>query len=188
MTENDDKNVFLKYARSFTWIGTDKTREKDGLHLFERENDYLAVTSKGKEFPLSYETADKVRDIMSGNMTMLDEYESKFFKRFGSDFIIEILAERSMLRHYKKEGIEIDPRYRIILDVMLNPNSLMSWSLGKNEGERKEKIERFIQDNFGVKVDASSQPFTNLLIKLSSDQSYERKKFLREALKKKKGE
>jgi hypothetical protein len=57
-----------------------------------------------------------------------------------------------------------------------------------SEHNEEEKIEKFIKDEFGVKVDASDQPFTSLLVKLSSDWSYERNKFFKEVLKKKKKE
>jgi uncharacterized SAM-dependent methyltransferase len=184
------ETFFKKYVKEPNeFLLAERMDDGTQIILVKRNDDYLLATSRGEEFPLSYETLDKVRDINSKNMTSLSEYESKVFEKYNSKILLDTLAEQSMLRYLKLEGKEIDPRYRLILDLCIfNPNSILCIALGKDEKEKKMNIEKFIQDNYGIKIDADDNIFTKLLTKLSSDQDFDRRKFLKEALKKKKEE
>jgi hypothetical protein len=161
--------------------------------LARRQNDYVIATSKGEEFPLSYESADKVRDIFSGNMTGLDEYESKLFKRFSDERFLKAIAEDSMYRHMEKKGVNMaEVAYAsLMFNTILNPSFLMPLreKYTKEEKEalkvRKESIEKGLEELLGFKVKADDKTFTNLLMKFASDESAESKRFMKGALKKK---
>ena len=191
-------DIIKKYAGTFLYFLRPKIKkDPDYVIIFaRRENDYVLATSRGEEFPLSCETLDKVRDITSGNMSGLTEYEEKFFKRFNDKELMKKMAEESMYRHLEKEGfVKEDFGLQCLLsDVILNPTFMMplrekpTKEESKTISKRKEIIEKYIKDTFGVSIAVDDSTFTNLLIKLSSDKSYERKKFLKEALKKKKTE
>jgi len=182
--------TFKKYVKEPNeFLYMERMNDETQIIFVKRKDDYLLATSKGEEFPLSYDTLDKVRDVMSRNMRTFDEYETNVFSRYNSKGFLEVLAEQSMIRHLKLEGKEIDPRYRLILDIcVFNPNSILCIAPGKDEKEKKMNIEKFIQDNYGIKIDADDNTFTKLLTKMSSDQDFDRRKFLKEALKKKKEE
>lgn len=182
--------TFKKYVKEPNeFLLAERMDDGTQIILVKRKDDYLLATSKGEEFPLSYETLDKIRDINSKNMTSLSEYESKFFEKYNSKILLDTLAEQSMLRYLKLEGKEIDPRYRLILDMcVFNPNSILCIAGGKDEKENKERLERFVKDNYGIGIEADQRTFTKILTKLSSDQDFDRRKFLKETLKKKKDE
>jgi hypothetical protein len=184
------ETFFKKYVKEPNeFLLAERMDDGTQIILVKRNDDYLLATSRGEEFPLSYETLDKVRDINSKNMTSLSEYESKVFEKYNSKILLDTLAEQSMLRYLKLEGKEIDPRYSLILDMcVFNPNSILCIAGGKDEKESKERLERFIKDNYGIDIETDQRTFTKILTKLSSDQDFDRRKFLKEALKKKKEE
>jgi len=184
------ETFFKKYIKEPNkFLYAERIDNENQIILVEREDDYLLANSNGEEFPLSYETLDKVRDVLSKNMRTFDDYEAKIFDRYNNEGFLEVLAEQSMLRHLKLEGKEIDPRFRLILDICIfNPNSILCIAGGKDEKQNKERLERFVKDNYGINIDADYRTFTKILTKLSSDQDFDRRKFLKEALKKKKEE
>ncbi|MFH1229229.1 MAG: hypothetical protein V1678_02265 [Candidatus Aenigmatarchaeota archaeon] len=152
----------------------------------KRESDYVVVTSRGEEFSLLPESLDKVRDILSGNMTGLTDYELKFFKKFNYENLLKSMAEESMYRYLEKEGKQPDGEDMLLLNMLLNPQLMSPLREEPTEEEvkiiakRKEKIEKYVEDTFGVKVEADESTFTKALEKLASDQATERKKFMKD--------
>ena len=183
---NDSKG-FLLFARP--------TKDRNYKIVFaKRKHDYVLATSVGEEFPISYETLDKVRDVLSGNMTGLTEYEDNFFKKFNYEMLLKTMARESVFRHFEKEGkstkgLGLD---LLLLDQFLDPAFMMPLREKRTEEEeilykkRKDSIEKMFQDKFDIKIEAGRDTFTKVLMKLTSDQSFGRKKFLKDALKKKK--
>jgi hypothetical protein len=194
-SDKNKENTVKKYFGSCLIFLRPNIKDPDYSIIFARKgNDYVLATSRGEEFPISCETLDKVRDIASCNMDGLTEYEEKFFKRFKYEDLLKEMVEESMYRHLEKEGFDRkDIAFQLFIsDWMLNPSFMMPLRENPTKEEakimakRKEEIENYFKDKFGVNINADDSTFTNLLIKLSSDKSYQRKKFLKEALKKKK--
>lgn len=194
-SDKNKENTVEKYFGSYLIFLRPKIKKDPDYEIIfaRRENDYVLATSRGEEFPISCETLDKVRDIASGNMSGLTEYEEKFFKRFKYEELLKTMTEESMYRHLEKEGIDRKDfaLQLFISDLTLDPSFMMplrekpTAEEAKTIAKRKEEIENYFKDKFGVNINADDSTFTNLLIKLSSDKSYQRKKFLKEALKKK---
>ncbi|MFH1229228.1 MAG: hypothetical protein V1678_02260 [Candidatus Aenigmatarchaeota archaeon] len=183
--------IYNNLFRAMKWMYAGRLDDNANMILVRRENDYVVATSKGEEIPLPYETADKVRDIMAGNMTGLTEYEEKFFDRFKEEGFLRTLAEDSAKRYQKEIGGKPQAYAAdLLLSQILNPQFLSSLrvdfetSAAEKEAECKKEIDAFVQKNFGVKVDVNQNTLKNILIKLSSDHAYERKKFMKDALKK----
>jgi hypothetical protein len=126
--------------------------------LYRRDEDYLMVTTEGEEYNIKLETLDKVRDIRCGNMRSLTDYEAALLEKFSEDEFLELLSEESMMRFLEKEtGHKVSDVDLLASGAILRLEPSQEWT----------------------------PDLTQRLVKMASDRSFDRKKFLEKILHKK---
>jgi hypothetical protein len=158
------------------------------MYVFYRKgNDYLLVTSEGEEYPLKLETLDKVRDVCCGNMRGFDDYELRVLEKFSQPGMLEHFTKESMLRFAEKEtGHKLDEPNLLLINslfqIFVSPDhGMLSEDTEKKDAVALKELSKEIKENSGmdIKFKSSHDIFTQLMIKSSSDISFERREFLR---------